>query len=968
MRHILLTSLIVALAFGPLWPPVAAGEDPGRLKQWVEEMKSSPKGPFARIRWFCNDGSILPPEPFACVAHGGGRQHGEWNGQVRTLRAEGYLIGNVLAAADAPQLASPAGWEALRQLLLERFLIGFDDGWIFRGARSYRGALQAENEIAGGRRILAALNRTEAPDEQTFLLLREAARLLPHGTDSSAMADVHRLASSLAQKDPAFAPLRIKLHGHPQRSDAQRVREHAARAGVAGLAADYEKLARSVERLFYFGPLHERLAAYAREVHQPELERHLRHAAQILGHHLDPETRLETSAELMASLRRQLPALPEAGQKITALDLSLALEQEVFSAASALIAAQAGAPRAQRLTWLGPMVTALYGSGLISARQLHALQASLRRLQASSLPLSAYRRELRYLSRLPGWADRWLQFHFRESWQHLAQIEPLARQFPHERLRISPLLAFASILDSLLRDADRLAGVENRLFGTPVGQGLHALNPGLARGILRLTVPAEKSRPGDIVLLPETTADLPPVAGILTQGEGNSLSHVQLLAGNLGIPNVVVEPALVAHLAPHDGQDVVLAVSPGGTVRLERDGPGWDAVFGRETGPSDTPIDPDLAQLDLSRRTILSLDQLRADDAGRIVGPKAANLGELKHQFPDAVGDGLVLPFGLFREHLQQPWEDGEMTAFAWMQQQYRQLEDLQGPAREQATARFLERLRQWIVHAEPGEDFRRQLRRALQNHFGEDGSYALFVRSDTNIEDLPGFTGAGLNLTVPNVVGFEQVLEAILKVWASPFGERPYAWRQGRMAHPEHVYPSVLLMPSVPVEKSGVMLTLDIQTGSPLWLTVATNRGIGGAVQGEAAEELLISAETGAVRLLAEATASSQRVLTPSGGLVRQPAPADGRVLTRDEIRQLRQLALDLRQRFPQFDEHGRPTAADVEFGFLRGRLVLFQVRPYLRNRQAQTSHYLAELDRPLAQSADRRVDLDVIPRESTP
>ena len=45
---------------------------------------------------------------------------------------------------------------------------------------------------------------------------------------------------------------------------------------------------------------------------------------------------------------------------------------------------------------------------------------------------------------------------------------------------------------------------------------------------------------GGIYLLPETVSDLPPVAGILTRGEGSSLSHVQLLARNLGIPNVVV--------------------------------------------------------------------------------------------------------------------------------------------------------------------------------------------------------------------------------------------------------------------------------------------------------------------------------------------------------------------------------------------------------------------------------------------
>ena len=50
------------------------------------------------------------------------------------------------------------------------------------------------------------------------------------------------------------------------------------------------------------------------------------------------------------------------------------------------------------------------------------------------------------------------------------------------------------------------------------------------------------------------------------------------------------------------------------------------------------------------------------------------------------------------------------------------------------------------------------------------DFNGGVFVRSDTNVEDLPGFTGAGLNLTVFNVVGFDNIVKAISEVWASPY------------------------------------------------------------------------------------------------------------------------------------------------------------------------------------------------------
>jgi len=52
---------------------------------------------------------------------------------------------------------------------------------------------------------------------------------------------------------------------------------------------------------------------------------------------------------------------------------------------------------------------------------------------------------------------------------------------------------------------------------------------------------ADQFRADGIYVLPETIADLPPIAGILTAGAGNSLSHVQTAGAQPGIPNVAVD-------------------------------------------------------------------------------------------------------------------------------------------------------------------------------------------------------------------------------------------------------------------------------------------------------------------------------------------------------------------------------------------------------------------------------------------
>jgi rifampicin phosphotransferase len=279
---------------------------------------------------------------------------------------------------------------------------------------------------------------------------------------------------------------------------------------------------------------------------------------------------------------------------------------------------------------------------------------------------------------------------------------------------------------------------------------------------------------------------------------------------------------------------------------------------------------------------------------------------------------------------------------------------------RIQMTRRILSRVRAWIENTDPGAEFRERLKLSLENVFGSGGTYGVFVRSDTNIEDLPGFTGAGLNLTVPHVVGFEEIVQAISRVWASPFTERAFGWRQAVMDQPEHVYASVLLLKSVPVDKSGVMVTVDVDTGRGDQLTLAASEGVGGAVSGQSAEELRIDTATGTIRLMAEATEPLKRILLPQGGISKVPASGNDTLLQPEEIDQLRELAISLPERFPSLrDPSGHVIPADVEFGFLNHRLVLFQIRPFVENSQARKNSILIDMDVGLKELAHQRVDL---------
>jgi hypothetical protein len=976
----LATLLLLACALAP----PGAGAQPvvpdAELRAAVQAMKLSARGPFARIRWFCADGSVLPPEPFACAERGGGRQHGEWTEAVQGVRAAGYPIANVFAALQAEDFAGE-GWRRLLPfLLVEQYLVAADDGWIFRGARYYRGALQAEAEAASATRILEALAAEPAWLELRLPLLVEAVRLFPAESEPVSAGRVRALASAINAQDEAFTALRNKVHNRLEAADAEAVRAWAGREAPDDLREDLRLLAEAIEALFQAPPP----APLIRSVTPlGESGARLRRIADALAG-AAPQAAVGLLADAMAELRDSLPDQQTPAARVRAVRAILALETEVFARLAALMpeagegGLAAAGDRLERLGLMAGLVRAAYGLGLLTGRERRQFEQALAELDIEPT-LAEWRDAVSYFERVPGWAQRRLAFFFELPLADFARLEPRALEYLPDRLRGSPLFGYARLVESLAHDAASLAGVRHELFGESVAVGLRALNPGLARGIVATLEDLAGSdgappRIADgreaIVVVPETLAELPPVAGILTANEGNVLSHVQLLARNLGVPNVVVAPELLPGLLEHRGRRVELAVSPGGLVSIAAID--VERVAGEARPVASDEIVVDTARLDLETERLLPTNELGAADSGVRVGPKAAQVGALQAAFPDKVSPGIAIPFGVYRRLLEQPREPadpGSLPMFDWLRWRYAELDAVPDATRRaEDTRALLAELREWFASVPLEEDFLAQLRVALDAAFGPDGSYGVFVRSDTNVEDLPGFSGAGLNLTVPHAVGFDNIVAAIRAVWASPFTERAFGWRQARMSAPEHVYASVLLHLSVPNERSGVLLTADLATGDRGFLTVVANEGVAGGVDGQSAETLRVRlVEDGDLaegapetRLLSSATAPLKRVLLPEGGSTLVPASGRERVLSDGDLRELVALARRLPGWFTQPPEAASAdTVADVEFGFHGDRLMLFQIRPFVENRAAERIRKLQAMDAALAAPGGERISL---------
>lgn len=944
-----LSLLAVALPVAsqsPFDPPAPAVVDEARVL--VGRMIANARGPYRQIRWFCNDGAVLPPEPFACNEHGGGRQHAQYSDERERLAELGWSVGTIFAALDAETLLdADRRHQRLRELALERYLTDIDDGWVLRQAQNYRGRVQVEGEEATGRAMLLQLLQDGDWLAANFLLGRESTHVIPHsGATEDRTRGVRREATEIANLDSAFERLRVEIHTAPNAGTADRVRAWAderppeiATLALA-LASSLDELYGAAGRRFR---LEQQRLLLASQSGMATLAAQLEQAESA-----DTGTRFDLLTAWLHDARRAITtASTGARTRLLLFDAGREVENELAVIAADLLASE-NLSRARLLDIGRRFVDAAFGVGLLTEGEYAAVAEAWPAPAATELALADYRATVELLRRLPQWAVGSVRYSFAEPLVRYTALEPRAASFIDDMLRGSPLTSLAELTRRLSRDLGRLSGVRQQVAAEN-GAAAFGVNAGVAIGTLRIFETAEALEHGDygrsdIVLLPETVAELARVAGIVTLGEGNPLSHVQLLARNFGIPNVAVLPETVPLLRPLEGQEIVLAVAGDGSLVLRAAADVDPEIVAQLRPANETASELTVPRPDLSRLQPIRLAELESALSGRVVGPKAANLGQLARLFPGRVAAAVAVPFGIFAAHMDlgtPSLRERLIAAYGG----YRG-----GKFDEAELLARLESIRVDIAALEVLPEHRRAIAEAMAAEFGDDPATGLFLRSDTNVEDLPQFTGAGLSETLPNVVGLERQLAALPRIWASVLSARAIAWRSNLLTNPEEVYASVLLMQSVPSTKSGVMVTADL-TGLGDGVTVSTGWGVGGAVAGEAVETLVLRPDGSSSRVT-EAKTAYQRNIDPAGGIRWLPA-ADGPVLSAAEVEQLRELAREVGERYaPVFDDQGRQRPWDIEFGFVDGELTLFQIRPLVERGAQLADRVVARL------TADEAVD----------
>jgi phosphoenolpyruvate synthase/pyruvate phosphate dikinase len=279
------------------------------------------------------------------------------------------------------------------------------------------------------------------------------------------------------------------------------------------------------------------------------------------------------------------------------------------------------------------------------------------------------------------------------------------------------------------------------------------------------------------------------------------------------------------------------------------------------------------------------------------------------------VPGGFTIPFYYYDEFLKQ--NDFDDLLYGLLNDQ----KFVHDPAyRRQRLAE----VRQQLQQGKFDEQLRAQIMRIVEKTFPREG---LFLRSSSNSEDLPNFSGAGLYTTVPNARGPEQIVEGIKKVWASLWNFEAYEARERAGVDHMKIFMAVLIQKGINSETSGVMITTDpFDRYNKGAIYISAKRGLGSkVVEGpKVAEQIIYSPRANATQVLTRSEEDSLLTFDERGGLKEIPITGERMVLTDDVIRRLVQAALDIKRVFGNREQ-------DIEWAYMNGQLYIVQSRPFI-------------------------------------
>ncbi len=441
-----------------------------------------------------------------------------------------------------------------------------------------------------------------------------------------------------------------------------------------------------------------------------------------------------------------------------------------------------------------------------------------------------------------------------------------------------------------------------------------ALNTGTAVGRIHIIDKLDDTveiGDNEILVLRELPLSLPPVRGIIVAQPSTPLSHINILARGWNIPNVYIKDA--DKLFREYNTYVFKLEADLTSYKLER--ATIDDVRTKFVSP-----DQQIPPVDLKTTKLTGISEMRKRDS-IAYGSKAANLGEMLNAKIAGVTipDGFSVPFYWYRKFMSDNGFDktiDEMT------------DDNDFVHNPRVRRQKLEQFRADIQNGKFDDDLKKELIGKWKTQLG---SKAVFVRSSSNSEDLPNFSGAGLYSSVANVVEEKKLVDAVKKVWASLWNFDAYEARVRNYVSQTDVYMSALIQVGINMDRGGVMITkdpFDERNKNAVYISavcghnskIPNNEGI--------PEQVLFNPKSNSVIVMTLSQQQNALTFDENGDLKETADSCAGprkRVLNDIQARALAKTAIRIRTIF------GGNKEQDIEWGIMKNRIYIVQARPYI-------------------------------------
>jgi len=460
-------------------------------------------------------------------------------------------------------------------------------------------------------------------------------------------------------------------------------------------------------------------------------------------------------------------------------------------------------------------------------------------------------------------------------------------------------------------DATEKLGI-NRISADDIqkNQEYLALNTGEAVGRIHIIDKLDDTveiGDNEILVLKELPASLPQVRGIIVAKSSTPLSHVNILAKGWGIPNVYIKDADKL-LKEYDTRWVrfTATLTDRTIVPASLDDLKNNPSPGASVAPSNLNI-----------KKLASLREMRKKDS-IIYGSKSANQGEMIN----AKIPNIIVPAGFTVSFY---WYDKFMKDNGFDTTVENYLDDNDFVHNPRVRRKKLEEFRAQIQNGKFDAALKAEIVKKWKT---ELGGQSVFVRSSSNAEDLPNFSGAGLYDSEKNVKTEKKLIEAVKKVWASLWNSDAYEARVRNYVDQHTVYMAALIQVGVNMDSGGVMFTkdpFDADNKNAVYISAVWGHNDPITANKFVPEQVLFNPRSNAIQVLTLSQQENILKFGANGDLVETNETVKRRVLNDKNVRELVKTSSAIKRVF------GGKKEQDIEWGIMNGKIYIVQARPYI-------------------------------------